>query len=75
MILLTQKERQLLREASSNISQHAFLRLTPSERRAYWNTLDRAIQSIMMTHPEAFTVKAVKDMQEKMKNKESYARY
>ena len=75
MILLTERERQLLKESASNISVHAFQRLVPHQRRAYWETLDRAIQSIMMTRPEAFTVKAVKDMQEKMKNKESYARY
>ena len=75
MILLTQKERQLLKESSSNISVHAFQRLVPHQRRAYWETLDRAIHSIMMTHPEAFNEKAIKDMHEKMKNKQAYARY
>jgi hypothetical protein len=75
MILLTEKERQLLKESSSNISVHAFQRLVPHQRRAYWETLDRAIHSIMMTHPEAFNEKAIKDMHEKMKNKQSYARY
>jgi len=75
MILLTEKERQLLKEASSNISQHAFQRVSPSERREYWNTLDRAIHSIMLTHPEAFTDKAIQDMNDKIKNKQTYARY
>jgi hypothetical protein len=75
MILLTEKERQLLKESSSNISVHAFQRLTPSERRKYWETLDRAIHSVMLTHPEAFNSKAVADMHEKMRNKQSYARY
>jgi len=75
MILLTQKERQLLKESASNISIHAFQMLMPSERRKYWETLDRAIHSVMLTHPEAFNEKAVKDMHEKMKNKQSYARY
>jgi len=75
MILLTEKERQLLKESASNISMHAFQRLEPHQRRAYWETLDRAIHSIMMTHPEAFKAKAVADMNEKMKNKQAYARY
>jgi hypothetical protein len=75
MILLTERERQLLKESSSNISVHAFQRLTPSERRKYWETLDRAIHSVMLTHPEAFNPKAVADMHEKMRNKQSYARY
>lgn len=75
MILLTEKERQLLKESASNMSQHAFQRLEPHERRTYWETLDRAIHSVMLTHPEAFTPKAVADMNEKMKNKQAYARY
>jgi len=75
MILLTEKERQLLKESASNISVHAFQRLVPHQRRAYWETLDRAIHSIMMTHPEAFNEKAITDMHEKMKNKQAYARY
>ena len=75
MILLTEKERQLLKESASNISVHAFQRLVPQQRRAYWETLDRAIHSIMMTHPEAFNAKAVADMHEKMKNKQAYSRY
>ena len=75
MILLTQKERQILKESASNMSQHAFIRLEPHERRQYWETLDRAIHSIMLTHPEAFTQEAISDMVTKMKNKESYARY
>jgi hypothetical protein len=29
----------------------------------------------MMTHPEAFNEKAIRDMHEKMKNKQAYARY
>lgn len=74
MILLTQKERQLLKESASNISIHAFQRLTPSERRKYWETLDRAILSIMQMHPEAFNAAAIKEMEDKMKNKHSYAR-
>ena len=75
MILLTEKERQLLKESSSNISVHAFQRLQPHERRAYWETLDRAIHSIMVTHPEAFNEEAINYMHEKMKNKQAYARY
>ena len=75
MILLTEKERQLLKEAASNISPHAFQRVTPSERRQYWETLDRAIHSIMVTHPEAFNPKAVKDMDEKMRNRAAYQRW
>jgi hypothetical protein len=75
MILLTEKERQLLKESASNISAHAFQRLEPHERRSYWETLDRAIHSVMLTHPEAFTTKAVNDMNEKMRNKQAYARY
>jgi len=75
MILLTEKERQLLKESASNMSQHAFQRLEPHERRSYWETLDRAIHSVMLTHPEAFTTKAVNDMNEKMRNKQAYARY
>ena len=75
MILLTQKERQILKEAASNISPHAFQRLEPYQRRAYWETLDRAIHSIMLTHPEAFNLKAIRDMDEKMKNRKAYTRY
>ena len=75
MILLTEKERQLLKESASNMSAHAFQRLEPHERRSYWETLDRAIHSVMLTHPEAFTQKAVNDMNEKMRNKQAYARY
>ncbi len=74
MILLTEKERQLLKESASNISVHAFQRLQPHERRAYWETLDRAIHSIMVTHPEAFNEEAINYMHEKMKNKHAYAR-
>lgn len=74
MILLTEKERQLLKESASNISMHAFQRLEPHQRRAYWEVLDRTIQSIMMTHPEAFTAKAVADLQEKQKNSIAYNR-
>ena len=74
MILLTDKERQLLKESASNISVHAFQRLQPHERRAYWETLDRAIHSIMVTHPEAFNKEAINYMHEKMKNKHAYAR-
>ena len=75
MILLTEKERQLLKESASNISVHAFQRLEPYQRRAYWETLDRAIHSIMLTHPEAFNEDAVNDMNDKMKNKQAYARH
>jgi len=75
MILLTQKERQILKEAASNISPHAFQRLEPYQRRQYWETLDRAIHSIMLTHPEAFNLKALRDMNEKMKNRKAYTRY
>ena len=75
MILLTEKERQLLKESASNISVHAFQRLQPHERRAYWETLDRAIHSIMVTHPEAFNQEAINYMHEKMKNKHAYARH
>ena len=75
MILLTERERQLLKESASNISVHAFQRLMPHERRAYWETLDRAIHSIMMTHPEAFNQNAINDMHDKMKNKQAYAMY
>ena len=75
MILLTEKERQLLKESASNISVHAFQRLQPHERRAYWETLDRAIHSIMVTHPEAFNEEAINYMHEKMKNKHAYARH
>lgn len=75
MILLTEKERQLLKESASNISMHALQRLEPHQRRAYWEVLDRTIQSIMMTHPEAFNPQAVADMHEKIKNKQSYTRY
>jgi len=74
MILLTDKERQLLKESASNISVHAFQRLQPHQRRAYWETLDRAIHSIMVTHPEAFNEEAINYMHEKMKNKHAYAR-
>jgi len=73
MILLTDKERQLLKESASNISVHAFQRLQPHERRAYWETLDRAIHSIMVTHPEAFNEEAINYMHEKMKNNRAYA--
>jgi len=75
MILLTQKERQLLKESSSQLSLHAFVRLQPSEKRDHWNTLDRTIHSLMLTHPEAFTDKAIRDMNDKIKNKQTYARY
>jgi len=75
MILLTERERQLLKESASNISVHAFQRLVPHQRRAYWETLDRAIHSIMVTHPEAFNEDAVNDMNDKMKNKQAYARH
>ena len=75
MILLTQKERQILKEAASNISPHAFQRLEPYQRRQYWETLDRAIHSIMLTHPEAFNLKAIRDMDEKMKNRKAYTSY
>ena len=75
MILLTEKERQLLKESASNISPHAFQRLTPSERRQRWETLDRAIHAVMIMHPEAFKQRAISDMEIKMKNKQAYARY
>jgi hypothetical protein len=74
MTLLTEKERQLLKESASNMSAHAFQRLKPYERREYWNTLDRAILSIMQLHPDAFNAEAIKDMEDKLKNKQSYAR-
>jgi hypothetical protein len=75
MILLTEKERQQLREAALNMSRQQFDKFTPSEKRAHWNNLDRVIQSIMLTHPEAFTEKAIEDLKETLQNKESYARY
>ena len=75
MILLTERERQLLREASSNMSQHAMLRLSPSIRREKYAILDRAIQSIMLNHPEAFTDKAIEELKEDIKNKQSYSRH
>ena len=75
MILLTEKERQLLKESASNISPYAFQRLTPSERRDYWNILDRTIHSLMLTHPNAFTKRAVEEMDKKMRDRQSYSRY
>lgn len=75
MILLTEKERQQLREASLNASRQQFDKYTPSEKRAHWDHLDRVIQSIMLTHPEAFTVQAIKDLHEDLQNKYTYARY
>ena len=74
MILLTEKERQQLREASLNVSRQQFDKYSPSEKRTHWNRLDRTIQSIMLTHPEAFTDQAMKDLKEDLKNKHSYAR-
>lgn len=75
MILLTQKERQLLKESASNISIHAFQRLTPSQRRERWEILDRAIHAVMIMHPEAFKQRAISEMEIKMRNKQSYSRY
>ena len=75
MILLTEKERQLLKESASNISAHAFQRLTPSERREYWYILDKTIHSLMLTHPSAFTERAVKEMDKKMRDRQSYSRW
>lgn len=75
MILLTAKERQQLREVALNLSRQAFDKFTPSEKRAHWNRLDTVIASIMTTHPEAFNDSAIKDMEEKMNNKQSYARF
>ena len=75
MILLTERERQQLREATIGISRQDFDKYPPSEKRAHWNRLDKVIESIMLTHPEAFTVQAIFDLQDKIKNKESYGRY
>jgi len=75
MILLTEKERQQLREVSLNASRQVFDKYSPSEKRAHWTRLDRVIQSIMLTHPEAFTEKAIEDLKETLQNRELYARY
>jgi hypothetical protein len=71
MILLTERERQKLKEATRGMSAKQWEKIPPSEKRAQWSKLDQVIQSIMFTHPEAFTEKAVKDMRTKM----SYNRY
>jgi hypothetical protein len=75
MILLTEKERQLLRESSSGVSSWALTRLKPSEKKERWETLDRAIHSIMVTHPEAFNVNAIRDMHEKERLSKAYNRH
>jgi hypothetical protein len=75
MILLTPKERQQLREASLNVSRQQFDKYSPSEKRAHWDHLDRVIQSIMLTHPEAFTDQAIEELKEDLKNKHAYARH
>ena len=74
MILLTEKERQQLRDVALNGPRQQFDKYPPSEKRAHWNRLDRTIQSIMLTHPEAFTDQAMKDLKEDLKNKYTYAR-
>ena len=71
MILLTERERQQLREVTIGLSRQDFDKYPPSEKRAHWNRLDQVIQSIMFTHPEAFTDKAIKDLKTKL----SYTRY
>jgi len=75
MILLTERERQQLRQATIGISRQDFDKYPPSEKRAHWNRLDKLIESIMLTHPEAFTARAIFELQDKIKNKESYGRY
>ena len=75
MILLTAKERQQLREAALHISRQEFDKFTPTEKRAHWKHLDQVIQSIMLTHPEAFTIQAILELKEDLRNKEAYARY
>ena len=71
MILLTERERQQLREATKGMSPKQWEKIPASEKRAQWERLDRVIQSIMFTHPEAFTEKAIKDMKTKL----AYTRY
>jgi hypothetical protein len=75
MILLTEKERQQLRESALHMSRQEFDKFTPSDKRAHWNHLDKVIQSIMLTHPEAFTDQAIKELKQDLKNKNSYARH
>jgi hypothetical protein len=75
MILLTEKERQLLRESSSGVSPWALTRLKPSEKKERWAALDRCIQSIMVTHPEAFNEQSVNDMLEKERLSKAYNRH
>jgi len=75
MILLTAKERQQLREVALNASRQVFDKYSPSEKRAHWNRLDRVIESIMLNHPEAFTVEAIDGLKEKLHNQVTYARY
>jgi len=75
MILLTAKERQQLREVALNASRQVFDKYTPSEKRSHWNRLDKVIESIMLTHPEAFTDDALEGLKEKLYNQATYARY
>ena len=66
MILLTERERQQLREATRGMSNKQWEKIPPSEKRAQWSRLDQVIQSIMFTHPEAFREEALKDMRIKL---------
>jgi len=66
MILLTEKERQQLREVTKGLSRQDFDKYPPSEKRAHWARLDNVIQSIMYTHPEAFTEKALLDLKSRI---------
>jgi hypothetical protein len=74
MILLTEKERQMLRQASSGLTGTDFARLPQSSRQQHLDDINAVIDTLFKTHPEAFLVRAVNQWKERQRNREAYSR-
>ena len=74
MIQLTEKERQMLRQASSGLTGTEFARLPHSSREQHTDDVNAVIDTLFSTHPQAFLTRAVNQWKEKQRNREAYAR-
>ena len=74
MILLTDKERQMLRQASSGLTGTEFSRLPHGSREQHLDDINAVIDVLFSTHPEAFINRAVNQWKERQRNREAYAR-
>lgn len=74
MVLLTEKERQMLRQASSGLTGVEFARLPHTSRSQYTDDLKEVVNALFKNHPEAFIVRAVNQWKEKQRNYQTFNR-